>query len=73
MAIDMDGAGAALADAAAVLSAMQIQDVAQNPEKRSIASDVKRGRPVIDGQCNGHSRKHCNCNVKIYATGATER
>jgi hypothetical protein len=48
IAVDVDGAGAALGDAAAVFRTGQPQHVTQHPEERRAAVDIDRVRVSID-------------------------
>ena len=53
---DVNGAGAALSDAAAVLGAAEIQNVAKDPEERHVRGSVHRGGPSVYSQFVGHGR-----------------
>ena len=50
LAVDVDGAGAALGDAAAILRAGQADSLANHPEQRRIRFDVNLMRFSIDAE-----------------------
>ena len=55
-AVEMHGAGAAEAAAAAELGADEIEVIAQDPEQRRLRIDVELDGAVVDGQRNdGHA------------------
>lgn len=49
-AIEMDGAGAAFAQAAAVFRAIEAEIVAQHEEQRRLGRDIQRMHPAVDAQ-----------------------
>src|SRR2546427_473197 len=56
-AVQVDGAGAALGDAAAELGAGEPERVAQHPEERRVGGDVDRFALAVDGEADrGHER-----------------
>src|SRR2546422_5248812 len=56
-AIQVDGAGAALGDAAAELGAGEPEGVTQHPEERRVGGDVDRFAFAVDGEADrGHER-----------------
>src|SRR2546426_11207508 len=56
-AIQVDGAGAALGDAAAELGAGEPEGVTQHPEERRVGGDVDRFAFAVDGEADrGHDR-----------------
>ena len=56
-AVEMNGAGAAEAAAAAELGADEIEVIAQRPEQRRVGIDLQLDGAVIDGQRNdGHAK-----------------
>src|SRR5207247_990578 len=56
-AVQMDGAGAALGDAAAKLGAGEAEGVTQHPEERRVGGDVDRFAFAVDGESDGgHDR-----------------
>src|SRR5437899_3360887 len=57
-AVQVDGAGAALGDAAAELGAGEPERVAQHPEERRVGGDVDRFALTVDGEADrGHERR----------------
>src|SRR5437879_203525 len=57
-AVQVDGAGAALGDAAAELGAGEPERVAQHPEERRVGGDVDRFALAVDGEADrGHERR----------------
>src|SRR5205809_923644 len=57
-AVQVDGAGAALGDAAAELGAGEPERVAQHPEERRVGGDVDRFAFTVDGEADrGHERR----------------
>src|SRR6266480_915842 len=57
-AVQVDGAGAALGDAAAELGAGEPERVAQHPEERRVGGDVDRFALTVDGETDrGHERR----------------
>src|SRR6266480_6415419 len=56
-AVQVDGAGAALGDAAAELGTGETEGVAQHPEERRVGGDVDRFAFAVDGETDGgHDR-----------------
>lgn len=55
LAVDVNGAGAALADTATVFGAVEIENVAQHPKERGIGGRVDGGKPSINCKFGGHS------------------
>ena len=53
-AVQLHRAGAALADAAAELRPLQLEDVAQHPQQRHFGRDIHRMRPSVYTQRIGH-------------------
>jgi hypothetical protein len=56
LAVDVDGAGAAFADAAAVLGALEVELVAQDPEERGVVGDVDGEGVAVDVEGVRHGR-----------------
>src|SRR5436309_7928238 len=57
-AVQVDGAGAALGDAAAELGAGEPERVAQHPEERRVGGNVNRFALTVDGEADrGHERR----------------
>ncbi len=56
LAVDDDGAGAALAEAAAELGAVQLEIVAQHVEQRRRRIDIERMRNTVDQKGELHAR-----------------
>ena len=48
--VEVDGARAALADAAAVFRAFEVEQVPQNPEQRRVGRRLDRAGPAVDVQ-----------------------
>ncbi len=51
---DVHGTGAALGNAAAVLGALEVEDVPQHPQEGHVRGDVHGGGFPIDGKGDGH-------------------
>lgn len=55
VAVEVNGEGATLADAAAILGGVEVEHVADDPEKRSVKRRVDSGGPAVDGQSDRHT------------------
>ncbi len=66
LAIDMDRAGPALADAAAEFGAFQIQFVAKHPQERHVARNIETVGLIVDGQGN-HGEPAASCKSRGWA------
>jgi hypothetical protein len=55
VAVKVNGAGATLADAAAILGGVEVEHVADNPEKRSVGGRVDSGGAAVEGQSGRHT------------------
>ena len=55
--VDMDGAGAALPDAAAELRPGHAKHVAHDPKKRNVAVDIHCSVLAVDFDLIGHSKR----------------
>src|SRR5881397_381877 len=72
-AVQVDGAGAALGDAAAELGASETEGVAQHPQERRVGGDADRFALAVDGESDcGHDRASSRKMEKTCRGGRTD-